>query len=115
MHTNRSEAARLMGSARSPAKTEAARENGKKGGRPPGTTIRLKGPMRPGGLPGEWRTIEVVRKVHAGLRATHNRDGRYNLVWAITADGRIYRTYGRRGGSWREARHGEIPPPRLMA
>jgi DNA invertase Pin-like site-specific DNA recombinase len=101
---NRSEAARLMGSARTPAKMAAARENGKLGGRPPGNTIRIKGQL-----------IEVVRKFHAGLKATHNRDGRYNLVWAITADGHIYRTYGRRGGTWRETRAGEIPPPALTA
>ena len=101
---NRSEAARLMGSARTPAKMAAARENGKLGGRPPGKTIRVKGQL-----------IAIARKVHAGLKATHNRDGQYNLVWAIAADGKMYRTYGRRGGTWREARPGEIPPPALTA
>ena len=100
----RSEAARLMGSARTAAKVAATRENGRLGGRPLGTTIRVKG-----------QVIEVLRKIHAGLKATHNRDGRYGLVWAITAAGRIYRTYGRRGGTWREARPGEIPPANLIA
>ena len=36
MTDTRSEAARLMGSARTPAKAEASRANGKLGGRPPG-------------------------------------------------------------------------------
>jgi len=112
MTVDRNEAARLMGSARTPAKAAAARENGKLGGRP-SNFIRVRGPMRPGGLPGEWRRIEVVKKVNAGLKSTRNRDGRYNLVWASTPGGQIYRTSGRRGGEWRAARAGEIPPAGL--
>ena len=111
MTGNRSEAARLMGSVSTPAKAAAARENGLLGGRPPRDQRGIaRDEIRVAG-----ETVKIVRKAHSGLKTTHNHDGRYNLVWAVDASGRVYRTSGRKGGAWRPARPEETPPAELMA
>lgn len=62
---------------------------------------------------GKSEQVEVIRKVNQGLRTTHNRDGRYQKMWAVAADGRVFTTKSR-GGHYRPARAGEIPPPALQ-
>jgi hypothetical protein len=57
---------------------------------------------------GKKRQVEVVFKVNQGLHTTHNHDGRFQKVWALGRDNRIYRTTSR--GGYRPQQQGEIPP-----
>jgi len=41
---------------------------------------------------GKFEEIEIVKKVNLGLRTTHNQDGKFQRVWALAADGRVFRT-----------------------
>ena len=60
---------------------------------------------------GRKEAVEIVRKVNQGLHATHNRDGRFQKMWALGVDGQIYRTTSR--GQYRPMQAGEIPPAAL--
>ncbi|MGH9716415.1 MAG: hypothetical protein ACRD4R_06780 [Candidatus Acidiferrales bacterium] len=63
---------------------------------------------------GTIEQVEIIRKISQGLHTTHNRDGRFQKMWAIAPDGRIFTTRSR-GGHYRPARASEIPPPALSA
>lgn len=60
------------------------------------------------------RRVQIKFRLNCGLRPTHNHDGRYTLVWAVSENGQIYRTYGRKGGSWRAVRRGERIPLEVL-
>ena len=47
-------------------------------------------------------TVEVVGKVHAGYRGTHNHDARYLYILALGTDGTVYET--KSSGGYRVAR-----------
>ncbi len=58
---------------------------------------------------GKTEQVEIIHKVSQGLHTTHNRDGSFQKMWAIAADGRVFTTKSR-GGHYRPARAGEVPP-----
>ncbi len=62
---------------------------------------------------GKIETVEIAKKVNLGLRTTHNRDGKFQKVWAITADGRVFRTSSF-GGWYKPMQSGETAPKELF-
>jgi len=63
---------------------------------------------------GRFEEVDVVKKVNLGLRITHNRDGRFQKVWAVAADGRVFRTSSY-GGCYKPMQAGETAPRGLLA
>jgi len=61
---------------------------------------------------GKFEKVEIVKKVNLGLRATHNRDGRFQKVWALAVDGRVFRTSSY-GGCYKPMLPGETMPEAL--
>lgn len=62
---------------------------------------------------GEKKTVEVVKKINQGLHITHNHDGRFQKMWALGVDGRIYRTTSR--GQYRPMQAAETAPAEIQA
>ncbi len=63
---------------------------------------------------GKIEVVEVVKKVNMGLRATHNQDGKFQRVWALAADGRIFRTSSY-GGFYKPMPPWETAPQELFS
>lgn len=63
---------------------------------------------------GRFEQREIIKKVNLGLRVTHNRDGRFQKMWALGSDGRVYRTSSY-SGCYKPMQPGEVPPQTLFA
>lgn len=62
---------------------------------------------------GRFEVVEVVKKVNLGLLVTHNRDGQFQKIWALGADGQVYRTSSY-GGCYKPMQAHEVAPPALL-